>query len=84
MIHSRRLFLGKPWVRGCTHPTRELWTSIADEVSDKWHKFNDLMVTLGQYEVKYGSMPALDESSVVLTSLKASNLRCGSGIKFAH
>jgi len=34
LIHFQRSFLFKPWVRGCTHPTRELWTSLASEVSD--------------------------------------------------
>jgi len=76
MIHFHRSFLGKPWIRGCTHPARELWTSIADEVSPKWRKANDWMGTLKQTAAKYANMSVLDESSSALTSLKASNLRC--------
>ena len=76
MIHFHRSFLGKPWIRGCTHPARELWTSIADEVSPKWRKSNDWMGTLKQTAAKYANMSVLDESSSALTGLKASNLRC--------
>ncbi len=75
MIHFHRSFLGKPWIRGCTHPARELWTSTADEVSPKWRKSNDFMGTLKQTAAKYANMSVLDESSSTLRSLKVSNLR---------
>jgi lipopolysaccharide biosynthesis glycosyltransferase len=77
MIHFHRSFLGKPWVRGCTHPARELWTSIADEVSPKWLKSTDLMGTLKQTAAKYADMSVLDESSTTLKDLKLSDHRMG-------
>lgn len=77
MIHFHGSYLDKPWVRGCTQTTRQLWTSIASEVPDKWRKFKDLMVTLKQSEAKHENVSALDKSSSALTSFKASNIRCG-------
>ena len=77
MIHFHRSFLGKPWIRGCTHPARELWTSIADDVSPKWRKSNDLLNTLKQTAAKYANMSALDESSATLKGLKLSDHRMG-------
>ena len=74
MIHFHRSFLGKPWVRGCAHPARQLWTSIADEVSPNWRKSNDLIGTLKQTAAKYAKVTVLDESSKSLSMLKASNL----------
>ena len=76
MIHFHRSFLGKPWVRGCSHPARKLWTSIADEVSPKWSKSNDMIGSLKQAGAKFADMSALDESSSWLSSLNASNLGC--------
>ena len=63
MIHFHRSFLGKPWVRGCSHPARKLWTSIADEVSPNWKKSNDLVGTLKQVAAKYAKMTTLDVAS---------------------
>jgi lipopolysaccharide biosynthesis glycosyltransferase len=77
MIHFHRSFIGKPWVRGCTHPARQLWTSIADEVSPKWRKSTDLMGTLKQTAAKYANMSVLDESSATLKDLKLSDHRIG-------
>lgn len=77
MIHFHRSFLGKPWVRGCTHPARQLWTSIADEVSPKWRKSTDLMGTLKQAAAKYANMSVLDEASATLKDLKLSDHRMG-------
>ncbi len=76
MIHFHRSFLGKPWVRGCSHPARKLWTSIADEVSPSWHKSNDLMGALKQVGAKFANMSVLDESSSMLSRLDVSELRC--------
>ena len=74
MIHFHISFLGKPWVRGCSHPARKLWTSIADEVSPKWHKSIDLVGNLKQAGAKYAKMSMLDESSSTLLGLKSSNI----------
>lgn len=41
MIHFHRSFLGKPWVRGCTHPSRKVWTDLADRVNPGWKKSSD-------------------------------------------
>lgn len=41
MIHFHRSFLGKPWVRGCTHPSRKVWTNLADQVNPGWKKSSD-------------------------------------------
>ena len=76
MIHFHRSFLGKPWVRGCSHPARKLWTSIADEVSPRWRKSNDMIGALKQAGAKFANMSELDESSITLSSLNASNLGC--------
>jgi lipopolysaccharide biosynthesis glycosyltransferase len=77
MIHFHRSFLGKPWVRGCIHPARQLWTSIADEVSPKWRKSNDFIATLKQNAAQYAKISALDESSSTLKELKLSDHRMG-------
>ena len=74
MIHFHRSFLGKPWVLGCTHPARQLWTSIADEVSPKWRKSIDLMGTLRQTAAKYAKLSVLDESTKSLSGLRASSM----------
>jgi lipopolysaccharide biosynthesis glycosyltransferase len=74
MIHFHRSFLGKPWVRGCSHPARKLWTSIADEVSPRWSKSNDMLGVLKQAGAKFANMSVLDESSSTLSNLNASNL----------
>ena len=76
MIHFHRSFLGKPWVRGCSHPARKLWTSIADEVSPRWRKSNDMIGSFKQAGAKFANMSELDESSITLSSLNASNLGC--------
>ena len=70
MIHFHRSFLGKPWVRGCTHPARRLWTSIADEVSPKWKKSNDFVGGIKQVAAKYTKMTVLDEASTALEDVK--------------
>jgi lipopolysaccharide biosynthesis glycosyltransferase len=77
IIHFHRSFLGKPWVRGCIHPARKLWTSIADEASPKWRKSIDLMGTLKQTAAKYAKVSVLDESGVSLSRLRASNISRG-------
>jgi len=74
LIHFHRSFLGKPWVRGCTHPARQLWTSIADEVSPKWRKSNDFMGNLKQSAAKYAKVTVLDETSITLKGLDSSKL----------
>jgi lipopolysaccharide biosynthesis glycosyltransferase len=76
MIHFHRSFLGKPWVRGCSHPARKLWTSIADEVSPRWRKSNDMIGAFKRAGAKFANMSELDESSITLSSLNASNLGC--------
>jgi lipopolysaccharide biosynthesis glycosyltransferase len=76
MIHFHRSFLGKPWIRGCSHPAHKLWTSIADEVSPKWRKSNDMIGAFKQAGAKFANMSELDESSSMLSSLNASNLGC--------
>ena len=76
MIHFHRSFLGKPWDRGCSHPARKLWTSIADEVSPRWRKSNDMIGAFKQAGAKFANMSELDESSITLSSLNASNLGC--------
>jgi len=74
MIHFHRSFLGKPWVRGCTHPARQLWTSIADEVSPKWRKSIDLMEAIKQTAARFAKVSVLDESTKSLSRLNASNM----------
>ena len=70
MIHFHRSFLGKPWVRGCSHPARKLWTSIADEVSPNWKKSNDFVGTLKQGAAKYAKMTTLDVASEKLKDIR--------------
>lgn len=70
MIHFHRSFLGKPWVRGCSHPARKLWTSIADEVSPNWKKSNDFVGTLKQAAAKYSKMTTLDVASEKLKDIR--------------
>lgn len=41
IIHFHRSFLGKPWERGCIHPAKELWRSVADRVHPGWRKSID-------------------------------------------
>ena len=72
MIHFHRSFLGKPWVRGCAHPARKLWTSIADEVSPNWKKSNDFVGSLKQIAAKYARMLILDEASTSLSDVQIS------------
>lgn len=72
MIHFHRSFLGKPWIRGCTHPARKLWTSIADEVSPNWKKSSDFVGTFKQVAAKYAGMSKLDELSTPLNGIKLS------------
>jgi lipopolysaccharide biosynthesis glycosyltransferase len=77
MIHFHRSFLGKPWVRGCTHPARKLWTSIADEISPNWKKSNDFVGTLKQVAARYANMSNLDDASAVLIDLRLSHGKTG-------
>jgi lipopolysaccharide biosynthesis glycosyltransferase len=77
MIHFHRSFLGKPWVRGCTHPARKLWTSIADDVSPKWRKSNDLVGGLKQVAAKYAKMTVLDEATSDLEQIKLVDHKMG-------
>jgi len=42
IIHFHRSFLGKPWTFGCTHPARNLWVGLADQVQPSWRKQLDL------------------------------------------
>lgn len=70
MIHFHRSFLGKPWVRGCTHPARKLWTSIANDVSPNWNKSNDFVGSLKQIAAKYAKMSVLDEASTALCDVQ--------------
>ena len=77
MIHFHRSFLGKPWVRGCTHPARKLWTSIADNVSPTWKKTNDLVGGLKQVAAKYAKMTDLDEVSIELEEIKLVHHKMG-------
>jgi lipopolysaccharide biosynthesis glycosyltransferase len=70
MIHFHRSFLGKPWVRGCTHPARNLWISIADNVSPNWKKSNDFAGALKQAAAKYAKMTDLDSASATLEEVK--------------
>jgi lipopolysaccharide biosynthesis glycosyltransferase len=77
MIHFHRSFLGKPWVRGCTHPARRLWTSIADDVSPNWKKSNDLVGGLKQVAAKYAKVTVLDEATSDLEKLKLVDHKMG-------
>jgi lipopolysaccharide biosynthesis glycosyltransferase len=77
MIHFHRSFLGKPWVRGCTHPARKLWTSIADDVSPNWKKSNDLVGGLKQVAAKYAKMTVLDKASTDLAQIKMVDRKMG-------
>jgi lipopolysaccharide biosynthesis glycosyltransferase len=77
MIHFHRSFLGKPWVRGCTHPARRLWTSIADDVSPNWKKSNDIVGGLKQFAAKYAKMTVLDEATSDLEKLKLVDHKMG-------
>jgi lipopolysaccharide biosynthesis glycosyltransferase len=77
MIHFHRSFLGKPWVRGCTHPARKLWTSLADEVSPNWKKSNDWIGLIKQRAATYAKMTVLDEASKQLNNKALPNLKLG-------
>ena len=77
MIHFHRSFLGKPWVRGCTHPARKLWTSLADEVSPNWKKSNDWIGLIKQRAATYAKMTVLDEASKQLNYKALPNLKLG-------
>ena len=78
MIHFHRSFLGKPWVRGCKHPARKLWTSLADEVSPSWKKSNDLMGLIKQRAATYAKMTMLDDLSKKLNDKQLPDHRLGS------
>ena len=77
MIHFHRSFLGKPWVRGCNHPARNLWTSIADQVSPDWKKSNDFIGMFKQFAANYAKMTTLDDASKKLESLKLPDRKIG-------
>ena len=77
MIHFHRSFLGKPWVRGCTHPARKLWTSLADEVSPNWKKSNDWIGLIKQRAASYAKMTVLDDGSQHLNDKELPNLKLG-------
>ena len=77
MIHFHRSFLGKPWVRGCTHPARKLWTSLADEVSPNWKKSNDWIGLIRQRAASYAKMTLLDDGSQHLNDKELPNLKLG-------
>ena len=77
MIHFHRSFLGKPWVRGCTHPARKLWTSLADEVSPNWKKSNDWIGLIKQSAASYAKMTVLDDASKQLKDKELPNLKLG-------
>ncbi len=74
MIHFHRSFLGKPWIRGCTHPAKDLWTSVADEVSPRWKKSNDWAGVLKQKAAKFAKVTDLDQASNALLSLRSSDI----------
>lgn len=77
MVHFHRSFLGKPWVRGCTHPARKLWTSLADEVSPNWKKSNDWIGLIKQRAASYAKMTVLDGGSQNLNDKELPNLKLG-------
>ena len=77
MIHFHRSFLGKPWVRGCTHPARKLWTSLADEASPNWKKSNDWIGFMKQRAASYAKMTVLDDASKQLNDKVLPKLKIG-------
>jgi lipopolysaccharide biosynthesis glycosyltransferase len=70
MIHYHRSFLGKPWVRGCSHPAMKLWSDLATQVNPKWKRGNDLTGWIKSVVARRGGMTVLDPLSESLRSLK--------------
>ena len=63
VIHYHRSFFGKPWNYGCKHPGKNLWRSLADEVSSSWQKQFDLVGSARAFAAKTAKMTTLDARS---------------------
>ena len=60
VIHYHRSFFGKPWNYGCKHPGKNLWRSLADEVSPNWRKQFDFVGSARAFVAKKAKMTTLD------------------------
>ena len=60
VIHYHRSFFGKPWSYGCKHPGKNLWRSLADEVSPNWRKQFDFVGSARAFVAKKAKMTTLD------------------------
>ena len=70
MIHFHRSFLGKPWIRGCSHPAMKLWEDLATQVNPKWKRGNDIVGFIKSVVAKRAGMTVLDPMSDSLRNLK--------------
>jgi lipopolysaccharide biosynthesis glycosyltransferase len=70
IIHYHRSFLGKPWVRGCSHPAMKLWKDLATQVDPKWKHGNDLTGFIKSVVARRAGMTALDPMSNSLREIK--------------
>ena len=70
MIHFHRSFLGKPWIRGCSHPAKKLWEDLATQVNPKWKRGNDIVGFIKSVVAKRAGMTVLDPMSDSLRNLK--------------
>jgi len=60
IIHYHRSFFGKPWTYGCTHPGKDLWRSLANEVVPGWKKSFEPMNTARAIAARYANMTTRD------------------------
>jgi len=60
IIHYHRSFFGKPWTYGCTHPGRDLWRTLADEVAPGWKKSFEPINTARAIAARYANMTTRD------------------------
>ena len=78
IIHFHRSFLGKPWIRGCTHPARHLWTQLATEAQPRWRREIDVVAKARGLAAEKAKMSVLDERAVKMPALRLVPTRAAS------
>ena len=63
ILHFHRSFLGKPWERGCIHPARDTWRTLANEIRPGWRKTYDLIGFGRRRAARLARMLSIDERS---------------------
>jgi len=64
IIHYHRSFFGKPWTYGCTHPGKDLWRSLANDVAPGWKKSFEPVNTARAIAAHYANMTTRDSRTI--------------------